>query len=63
MDKTDELKKHEKGEIFKVKIEKSAEMAWLNDQISKATEIFKRTQNVGKFLQNVTCGDKLENYF
>lgn len=63
MDKTDELKKHEKGEIFKIKIESSAEMIWLNDQISKATKIFERTQNVGKFLQNITCRDRLENFF
>lgn len=61
MDKTDELKQHAKGLIFT--ITKSDEMTWLNDQISKATKIFQKGQDVAKFLRNITCGDKLENFF
>lgn len=62
MDKTDELEKHRLGEIFKKRKGKD-EMNRLNEKISNATKIFEEEQNVSKFLNNITFGERMENFF
>lgn len=52
MDKTDQLLKHRQGKMFRKRPDKIAEK--LNEKIRLATSRFEETENVVRFLENIT---------
>ncbi|XP_037033816.1 uncharacterized protein LOC119072663 [Bradysia coprophila] len=60
MNKSDELKKVEKGYMIK---EKEPKLTELNKKIERATAKFEQTKDVKSFLKNVTFNENMESYF